>query len=248
MKKHSRHDADRLLSNKKEVPATFDKIARRYNLATSLSQGYTIDLQRSVQLMQLKGNELMLDLCCGTGKSTLQCLVAVPRGEVLAIDNSIEMLQIAQEAVGRNFTTGRCRFQQADVMELDLPDDSAEAIFMAYGLRNMPDYRLCVEKLWRILKPGGVLAIHEFSLTDGFFYRFYWRLLGYGLILPFSALITGNVTIFSYLIKSVLTFLSPSDLLKLLADAGFKNISAHRQRSWRRFILYTFIAYKPANE
>ena len=245
MKVHAPRESAHLLENKKEVPATFDKIARRYNLATSLSQGYSIDLQRSVRLMQLKGNEAILDLCCGTGKSTLQCLEAVPRGEVLAIDNSSEMLQIARETVGNRFPAGRCRFQQADVMELDLPGNSADAIFMAYGLRNMPDYRICLNNLWRILKPGGVLAIHEFSLVDSVFSRFYWRLLGYGLIIPFSAIITGNVTIFSYLIKSVLSFLSPADLQKMLSDTGFYNISVHPQRSWRRFILFTFIAHKP---
>jgi len=110
---------------------------------------------------------------------------------------------------------------------LDLPDNSADAIFMAYGIRNMPDYQACLANLQRILKPGGVLAIHEFSLPEGFLYRLYWRLLGYGIILPFSSLVTGNITIFSYLIKSVLTFLSPKALSELLEKTGFDEISIH---------------------
>jgi len=234
-----------LLHNKREVPASFDNIARRYNLATSLSQGYDIDLKRSVALMNLKGNEYLLDLCCGTGKSTRFCVEAVPQGCVLAVDNSAEMLDVARKTIGNIYPAERCRFNQQDVMGLDLPDNSADAIFMAYGIRNMPDYQACLANLQRILKPGGVLAIHEFSLPEGFLYRLYWRLLGYGIILPFSSLVTGNITIFSYLIKSVLTFLSPKALSELLEKTGFDEISIHSQRSWRRFIVFTFIARKP---
>lgn len=237
-----------LLRNKREVPATFDNIARRYNLATSLSQGYDIDLGRSVALMNLTGKEFLLDLCCGTGKSTRFCVEAVPQGNVLAVDNSVEMLDVARETIGKAYPRERCRFIQQDVMGLDLPDNSADAIFMAYGIRNMPDYQACLTNLQRILKPGGVLAIHEFALPEGFLYRLYWRLLGYGLILPFSSLITGNITIFSYLIKSVLTFLSPKALHDLLENTGFDEVSVYPQRSWRRFIVFTFIARKPSNK
>jgi ubiquinone/menaquinone biosynthesis methyltransferase len=239
-------NADGLLRHKKEVPATFDKIARRYDLATTLSQGYSIDLQRSVSLMALKGDEYLLDLCCGTGKSTIHCLEALPEGKVLAVDNSAEMLNVARSNIGQNYSTERCRFVKQDVMDLDFPDNSADAIFMAYGIRNMPDYEICLKNLYHSLKPGGTLAIHEFSLHSGFLYRFYWRILGYGLIIPFSALITGNVTIFNYLIKSVLHFLSPMALRELLAKSGFQDIAVYPQRSWRRFILFTFIAKKPA--
>jgi ubiquinone/menaquinone biosynthesis C-methylase UbiE len=90
MSQTTQNDAVDLLLHKKKVPVTFDKIANRYNLATSLSQGYRIDLKRSVNLMNLKGDEYVLDLCCGTGKSTIYCLEALPQGKVLAIDNSVE--------------------------------------------------------------------------------------------------------------------------------------------------------------
>lgn len=246
MNQTAQPEAVNLLKNKKEVPATFNKIAHRYNLATALSQGYGSDLKRSVSLMRLKGDEYLLDLCCGTGKSTLYCVDAVPAGKVLGIDNSAEMLGVARATIGKNFSPERCRFMQQDVMNLDLPDNNADAIFMAYGIRNMTDYRACLINLYRILKPGGVIAIHEFSLPKGFFHRLYWLILGYGLILPCSAVITRNVTIFSYLIKSVLTFLSPETLKQMLHETGFDTVTVHPQRSWRRFILFTFIAHKPS--
>jgi len=237
--------AENLLQNKSDVPYTFNKIARRYDLATFFSQGYSKDLQRSVNLMQLKGDEYLLDLCCGTGKSTTCCLRSLPTGKVLAIDNSSEMLRVAEANLSHKFPENKCRFLEMDVMNLSMADNSVDAIFMAYGIRNMPDYEKCMKNLLRILKPGGVIGFHEFSLREGIFSRIYWRLIGYGLIIPFSALITGNLTIFRYLIKSVLNFLSPAEFTKMLTSVGFSEIAAHPQQSWRKLILYTFIAKKP---
>ena len=238
-------NAEGLLQSKQEVPATFDKIARRYDFATFLSQGYAKDLQRSVKLMDLQGDEYLLDLCCGTGKSTVYCLQAVPNGKVLAIDNSKEMLRVAASNLAPEISQDRCQILQEDVMNLDMADNSIDAIFMAYGIRNMPDYEACIKNLYRMLRPGGIIGFHEYSLPGKFFNHLYWRILGYGIIIPFSALVTGNLTIFKYLIKSVLAFLSPSQFREMLAGVGFKEVTVYPQKSWRRFILHTFIAKKP---
>jgi len=240
--------ANELLEDKGNVPHTFNKIARRYDLATLMSQGYSKDLQRSVKLMNLKGNEFMLDLCCGTGKSTKHCLDAVPNGKVLAIDYSSGMLDVAIANFSSQIREGRCQFLEQDVMNLDQKDNSVDAIFMAYGIRNMPDYDKCLQNLFRILKPGGTIAFHEFSLNEGLFYRVYWKVLGYGLIIPFSALLTGNLTIFTYLIKSVLGFPSPSKFKDLLTKSGFERVAHFPQQSWRKLILHTFVAKKPTDQ
>ena len=62
MQNEVKENARQLLEDKGSVPLTFDKIARRYDLATLLNQGYSKDLKRSVTLMDLQGDELMLDL------------------------------------------------------------------------------------------------------------------------------------------------------------------------------------------
>ena len=154
MQNEVKENARQLLEDKGSVPLTFDKIARRYDLATLLNQGYSKDLKRSVTLMDLQGDELMLDLCCGTGKSTKHCLEAVPDGTILAIDNSSEMIGVAVENFTEEISKEHCQFIIQDVMYLDLPDNSFDAIFMAYGIRNMHDYEKCLSNLFRILKPG----------------------------------------------------------------------------------------------
>jgi len=236
--------ADLLLHNKVQVPREFNKIARRYDLATFLSQGYASDLKLSVQRMQLQGNEYIADLCCGTGKSTIACLESVPEGKVLGIDFSEEMLNQAVMNVQPHYSDAQLQFRNMNVMELDYPDNSFDAIFMAYGIRNMPDYRTCLLNLHRMLRPGGVIAFHEYSLSENVLARWYWRFMGYGLIIPLSTLLTGSSRIFRYLIKSVLDFLSPDEFMTMLHDTGFKDVRSEPLPSWRRPVLRTFLARK----
>ncbi len=233
-----------LIENKSQVPKEFNKIAKRYDIATSFSQGYGSDLQLSVDRMNLKGTEYLADLCCGTGKSTAACQKALPQGKILAIDFSDDMLEVAQSRITADTPAQELTFKNQDVMNLDLPDNSLDAIFMAYGIRNMPDYSKCLKNLLRVLKPGGIIAIHEYSLNNSIINRLYWYLLGYLLIIPFSAILTGSVTIFRYLIRSVAQFPSPREFSTLLQNAGFINIHSLPLKSWRRPILHTFIANK----
>jgi len=234
-----------LVQNKKEVPSEFDRIAKRYDLATFFSQGYQKDLQTSVNRMNLKGNEILADLCCGTGKSTIACLNNLPNGKVIGIDNSEGMLQAAREKLLPKFGIDKVTFAQQDVMNLNMNDNSLDATFMAYGIRNMPDFEMCVKNLYRVLKPDGKICFHEYSIHKSFSSKLYWKFLGNFLIIPFAGLTTGSTKIFRYLIKSVETFLSPDEFTDLLKKAGFENIKHTPLGSWRKPILHTFIAQKP---
>ncbi|RQW90472.1 MAG: methyltransferase domain-containing protein [Geobacter sp.] len=236
-----------LIQNKKEVPSEFNRIAKRYDLATFLSQGYQKDLQTSVDRMNLKGDEYLADLCCGTGKSTIACLNNLPNGKVIGIDNSKEMLKTAKVKLIPKFGKDKVTFAQQDVMNLDLADNSLDAIFMAYGIRNMPDFEKCVRNLNRVLKPGGKVCFHEYAISKSFASKLYWNILGYFLIIPFAGLTTGSTKIFRYLIKSVETFLSPDEFIELLQKAGFEYIKHTPLGSWRKSVLHTFIAQKPSH-
>ncbi len=103
--------SNQLLDNKKSVPREFNRVAKNYDFATFLSQGYQKDLHLSARRMQLSGNEYIADLCCGTGKSTEACMANLTTGKLLAIDNSKEMLEVAKTKFSNQnvtFLFGRC--------------------------------------------------------------------------------------------------------------------------------------------
>ena len=234
-----------LFKDKSKVPAEFNKVAKKYDTATFLSQGYQKDLQRSVDRLGLSGDEFVLDLCCGTGQSTLCVLNRLNSGKVIGIDNSEEMLNIAKQKYSDSYEKAELEFVKQDVMNINYDDESIDAIFMAYGIRNMPDYNLCINNLYGLLKPGGKIAFHEYSLNSNFLAHIYWMFLGHGVVIPISALISGSTTIYKYLVKSVSEFPSPDDFMSLLKNAGFINVMRKPMPSWRKPILHTFLATKP---
>ncbi len=236
--------AEILFRNKKIVPKEFNKVANKYDFATAMSQGYQEDLNRSGNLLQLKGDELVIDLCCGTGKSTLSFLSKITTGKVICIDNSEGMLQVAKEKFAKEIATGKVEISLQDAMNLNIAPNSIDAIFMAYGLRNMPNYEQCITNLFSLLKPGGQLVIHDYSLKDVWYAKPLWAILGYGFIVPFCTVVSGSANIYTYLIKSVLKFLNPTEVKSLLENKGFENVTIHNHPSWRSLFFHSFRAVK----
>ena len=233
-----------LIENKTAVPQAFNKIASRYDLATSMSQGYAADLDASVAGLRLRGDEYALDLCCGTGKSTRALLDRLPRGRVLGLDNSEGMLHEARRKFADEVKAGRAGFILRDAMDPGLAEGQFDIVFAAYGLRNMPDYPRFLANTHRLLKPGGQLCIHDYSLADTAWSKPYWTVLGYGFIVPFCTVMTGSSRIFTYLVQSVLAFPSPKSSERLRSDAGYGSVGSRPHKGWRGPILHTFTGVK----
>ena len=236
--------ANILFDNKQIVPKEFNKVADKYDFATSMSQGYQEDLNRSGNLLQLKGDELVVDLCCGTGKSTLSFIDKITTGKIICVDNSEGMLAVAQQKFAKQISTGKIEISLQDAMQLNFAPNSVDAIFMAYCLRNMPDYEQCIKNLNRILRPGGQLVIHDYSLSDTWYAKPLWTILGYGFIVPFCTVVSGSANIYTYLIKSVLNFLNPTQIKSLLEKNGFETVTIHNHPSWRSLFFHSFRAVK----
>jgi ubiquinone/menaquinone biosynthesis methyltransferase len=234
----------KLLENKQAVPKEFNRIASRYDFTTGLSQGYQADIVRSASYLALKGDETVLDLCCGTGRSVRAILQYLSTGRVIGIDNSEEMLAVARKKLSGEIEKGKVEFHLRDAMHLDYPDGHFSHIFVAYGLRNMPDYGKFLESMYRLLKPGGRLVIHDYSLVDRWYARPFWLWLGYLFIIPIGVVSTGSSKIFSYLVNSVLQFLKPAEVENLMREKKFVEVSSHPQKSWRNPILRTFVGNK----
>jgi ubiquinone/menaquinone biosynthesis methyltransferase len=233
-----------LIKNKKAVPKAFNRIAKHYDFATGMSQGYQSDLDRSAGLLQLKGDEWILDCCCGTGKSSASVLPFIKTGKIIGIDNSEGMLEEARKKFYPEMVAGKLEFQLQDAMELNFLPQTFDAIFVAYGLRNMPDYQNYIRQLFGLLKPGGKLVIHDYSLANTWYAKPLWGILGWGFIVPFCTIVSGSSKIFRYLIKSVFSFLRPNEVVELLSANGFTKVSAQPHKGWRAPILHAFYAEK----
>ena len=168
----------------------------------------------------------MLDVCCGTGDLML-ALEARGRGAaVYGSDFCHPMLVAARQKIEQR--SARSRLFEADALELPLADASLDLVTIAFGFRNLANYQRGLEELRRILSPGGLLAILEFSTPPNALlsqlYGFYSRA-----ILPtIGGLLSGSKEAYSYLPDSVRKFPDAEDLANQMRAAGFANVRFER--------------------
>jgi demethylmenaquinone methyltransferase/2-methoxy-6-polyprenyl-1,4-benzoquinol methylase len=117
---------------------------------------------------------------------------------------------------------------EADALKLPLPDRSLDLITIAYGFRNLANYRRGIEEFHRVLGPGGCLAILEFSQPTSRWlapaFGFYFRN-----ILPrIGNTISGSGGAYSYLQHSVERFPKPEELASDLRNGGFARVDFFR--------------------
>jgi len=115
-------------------------------------------------------------------------------------------------------------FFEGDALGLPCADGSFDLLTTAFGFRNLSDYERGLAEFFRVLKPGGQLAILEFSEPRGVLlgaaYRFYFTR-----ILPrVGRAISGNAVAYSYLPNSVQRFPAPEALAQLISSTGFSDV------------------------
>jgi len=139
------------------VAAAYDAAADAYDDAANAF--WARFGQRTIDRLRLAPGARVLDACCGSGASALPAAAAVaPAGSVLGVDLSARLLELARaKAAARG--VANVEFRQADLLELDAPPSSFDAVVCVFGIFFLSDMAAGVRALWRLVKPGGVLAI-----------------------------------------------------------------------------------------
>ena len=114
---------------------------------------------RTVELLALPSGAKVLDVGCGTGASAIPAAIAVgPTGHVVGVDLADQLLHRAREKA-RQRSLSNAEFRQADMEELGYRDGNFEAVVSVFSVFFVPDMTKQVAELWRMVKPGGQLAI-----------------------------------------------------------------------------------------
>lgn len=235
-----------LREQKQAVPDAFDGVARRYDLLTGLNPGYHRHLRYSAERMALPEAAEALDLCCGTGLSTAALARTYPRAKLTGLDASEGMLAHAR----RKPELAGVRFLHGDAMDPAAAGATGpyDGILMAYGIRNMPDPDLCLRRLLPLLRPGGVICFHEYSVRDSLRASLVWNAVCLGVIIPAGMVTSPGSDIYRYLRRSVNAFDGADAFLRRLEDAGFTGVSAATMDGWQAGIVHTFLARRPLKD
>lgn len=198
------------------VRSAFDRIAPCYDHTNRILSG-GIDLiwrKRVVDLVVAQRPKKVLDLASGTGDLALAYQKRMPDTEIIAADLTPAMLKIAQKR-------GVLRTREVDALAMPFADHEFDVVTCAFGLRNMADYLKALQEMQRVLRPGGLLLILDFSTPPAPLNQFYQVYLEK--ILPCVAgVLTKHKDAYQYLAKSIGDFPSGTELCTLLQQAGFE--------------------------
>jgi demethylmenaquinone methyltransferase/2-methoxy-6-polyprenyl-1,4-benzoquinol methylase len=213
------------------IRSMFADIARSYDLLNHLLS-LNVDRYwrwRTTRLAPPAGDGPILDVCTGTGDLALAYdKAARGRAPVFGSDFCMPMLLPARDKARRRRAADRMRFLEADTQQLPFPDDTFQLVTVAFGLRNVTDTDRGICEMVRVARPGGRVAILEFSRPKhwlfGPLYRFYFRR-----ILPFVGQLVSRSrdNAYGYLPASVMQFPDGEALAEKLRGHGLTDVKWH---------------------
>jgi demethylmenaquinone methyltransferase / 2-methoxy-6-polyprenyl-1,4-benzoquinol methylase len=227
------------------IQKMFGEISGRYDFLNHFLSG-GVDYYwrwRTVRRIRPDGESPILDVCTGTGDLAIAFWKkAGGTTAVVGTDFTPEMLDIARVKTAKmdipaeaassetngtsSSTKAPLTFQQADTMELPLDSDLYQIVSVAFGLRNVSDTVAGLKEMTRVCKPGGQVAVLEFSMPRnklfGAVYRWYFRN-----ILPRigQLLASNSEAAYKYLPQSVSEFPQDEELAGLMREAGLTDIT-----------------------
>lgn len=208
------------------VKETFNSIAGKYDFMNTL-MSFGMDRlwrRKTVEIVKAGPGMKVVDVCCGTGKLSKELAIKVaPQGNVIGIDFSENMLEKGRENLLDFTYKENITLLQGDAMNIKFEDNLFDGATIGWGLRNLPDPRLGIQELVRVVKPGAmVVSIDMGKPTVPVFKQFYW--LYFERIIPLLGKIgAGKKGAYHYLFQSANEFMSQSELESVFQECGLIN-------------------------
>jgi demethylmenaquinone methyltransferase/2-methoxy-6-polyprenyl-1,4-benzoquinol methylase len=221
----------------RDVAAMFDGVARRYDLTnTVLSGGLDRGWRRATRnALALRPGDTVLDLAAGTAVSTVQMTSSGASG--VACDFSLGMLRAGRGA-GRTVP-----MVAGDALALPFADGAFDAVTISFGLRNVADVGRALGELARVTRPGGRLAVCEFSRPTWAPWRTVYTEYLMRALPPLARSVSSNPDAYVYLAESIRAWPDQAALAGRVAAAGWTEVA------WRNLtggIVALHRATKPA--
>tara|TARA_B100000683_G_C12445252_1_gene537843 strand:+ start:452 stop:1192 length:741 start_codon:yes stop_codon:yes gene_type:complete len=232
-------------SKKKQVERMFDNIAHKYDFLNHFfSMG--IDVlwrKRCIRILTNENPKTILDMATGTADFAIEAIRMGLDAKVTGVDLSQGMLDVGQEKINSKGYQDRISLQQGDSEKLPFKDNSFDAYTVGFGVRNFENLGKGLSEMHRVLNPGGITVILEFSKPKSFpikqLFGFYFNY-----IMPaIGNLMSKDSSAYTYLPESVLAFPEGGDFLSEMSKVGFNSL---KQIKLTGGIASIYIGYKKA--
>jgi ubiquinone/menaquinone biosynthesis methyltransferase len=212
----------------RRVQAMFSDIAGGYDRANRvMSLGTDVRWRRRAVAGLLPADAgdrpRILDLCAGTLDSTLEIHRRYPNASVVGGDFSAGMLD-----KGRKRLIGeaalRVTAKQMDAHDIPEADNSFDSVFVAFGVRNLSDQARAAQEMCRVLRPGGRLTVLEFFRPTATATKLFHGIYNRTVLPAVGWAMTGNLSAYLYLPRSMGGFLTQAEYVALLRREGFCDV------------------------
>lgn len=210
----------------REVRSMFSRIAGRYDLLNRvLSAGIDRRWRKlAVRRSGVGSGSIVVDACCGTGDLSLE--FAAAGAHVLGVDFTHEMVSLAPPKATRERTPAA--FAHADALRLPVKSACADVLSVAFGVRNLADAHAGLREFARVVRPGGMVLVLEFSPPPrglfGRLYSFYFQHM-----LPrIGGWISGDAEAYRYLPRTVSAWPEPAEFQRWMERAGLQDCGHER--------------------
>lgn len=225
----------------RENSEMFDQIAGSYDflnhlLSLNIDKGWRRKAIRSIAAMKPRR---ILDVATGTADMAIGAIRLNP-DQVTGVDVSTGMLEIGRKKILDRGLAGRITLIEAACEALPFEESSFDAAMVAFGVRNFRNPELGLSEIYRVLSPGGKLAILEFSLPRRKWLRAGYRFYFHRLVPAIGRWFSRDLSAYRYLPDSVEAFPKGEAFVALLNRAGF-TASTYKPLSFGICGLYTGI-------
>jgi len=201
----------------------FGRIANRYDLLNHLLSANVDKRWRRIVATKVRdklssSRTRVLDVACGTGDLSLT-LFETTGARVVGTDFCRPMLAVAAGKI-----PSQVRLIEGDALRLPFRSGSFDAVTIAFGLRNLSSVENGLAELCRVLKPGGWVAVLEFSRPSNAMFRAFYGLYFRKVLTVLGGAISCSLNAYAYLPASVQKFPDQDQLALLMGQAGFDQV------------------------
>jgi demethylmenaquinone methyltransferase/2-methoxy-6-polyprenyl-1,4-benzoquinol methylase len=177
--------------------------------------------QYAIDIANVKKGDAILDLASGTGDLIKLYHKKIGNsGRIVSSDINEAMLDEGKRNLMNSGVLG-IEFVQANAEKLPFEDNSFDLVSIAFGLRNVTDKDKALSEMCRVLKPGGVLIVLEFSKTTNPVLEKIYDAYSFNLIPKFGSWFAGDEDSYQYLAESIRKHPDQETLKQMIIDAGF---------------------------
>lgn len=217
-------------SKKSQVEEMFNKISPKYDLLNHLLSANIDKLWRKKAINMLKNYQpqLILDIATGTGDFAIAAS-QIDGAKVIGIDISLGMLEVGRKKIEKKKLTDTIQLLQADSENLPFEDGKFDAAIVGFGVRNFESLNIGLGEIRRVLKPGGVFYVLEFSKPRKSPYKQVYQFYFTKILPSIGRMVSKDSNAYTYLPESVNEFPDGDNFLSILAGVGFVNTKCFAQ-------------------